>query len=108
MKTSFKFLTLLIFSSLTGTSQAFPELPFCPAGGPPGWLNHFIHKRDQNNLRHYAQTNLPAYGQSGYYPPPYGYGYAPVYRGTYQQPGYYFSAPQNNRYRNNPSPYREY
>ena len=108
MKTSFKFFIFLILCTLTSVSHAFPELPFCPAGGPPGWLNHFNYKRDQNILRHYAQNNLPAYGQTGYYRPRYGYGYTPVYRGTYQRPAYYFSPLQNNGYRNNLPPYRNY
>lgn len=41
-------LAVLFLSSITGTSIAMPEIPFCPAGGPPGWFNHFNYKRDQN------------------------------------------------------------
>jgi hypothetical protein len=44
---------------------AFPEIPFCPIGGPPGWYNRMV-----DNDRYYPPP--PAY-----YPLP----VAPAYRG---------------------------
>ncbi len=95
MKVSFKFFIILIFSGYSDAGYAFPELPFCPAGGPPGWLNYFNYKRDQNILRHNAQYALPAYAPPAYYQPRYNYSYTPVYRGYDNRPNYYYS-PANN------------
>ena len=36
---------------------AFPEIPFCPAGGPPGWFNHF----SQNHEQHLWRIQQPPY-----------------------------------------------
>ena len=46
-KSIFILLSFLIIQN----SHAWPELPFCPSGGPPGWMNYFDYKRDQNNWR---------------------------------------------------------
>jgi hypothetical protein len=70
---------LLIISTFTFTidSLARKEIPFCPAGGPPGWMNYFDHKRDENKWRRYKNIP-PAYNQ--YYYPVYGQPQAfPVY-----------------------------
>jgi len=45
------------------------EFSFCPAGGPPGWMNYFDYKRDQNRWRRYQN-----YQHLNYYP----YYYRPV------------------------------
>jgi hypothetical protein len=68
VKVLFKFLVILVISSLASASYAFPELPFCPAGGPPGWMNHFNHKHEQNIWRHYYRNNAPAYYYPAYAP----------------------------------------
>jgi len=48
--------TMLMIGTLTFTANAyaFPEIPFCPGGGPPGWVNYFNDKREQNKWRHYS------------------------------------------------------
>lgn len=78
MKVLLKLLIIFVFASLATNSHAFPELPFCPAGGPPGWINYFNDKRDQNIWRHYLQNTAPAYRPNhnmpyNYYAPPYRY-----------------------------------
>ena len=79
MKTSFKLFTILITGIISPNSYAFPELPFCPAGGPPGWLNYFNDKRDQNNWRRYSRYNY-ALQRSSRYPSYYGPAYSPMHR----------------------------
>lgn len=101
----------LIFTiaSLTTNSYAFPELPFCPAGGPPGWMNHFNYKRDQNIWRHYSAYPYPspAYNRPAYYWPSQGYGYSPNYNRPYGYStlpyNYYqnYSQPANAPFRSN-------
>jgi hypothetical protein len=60
-------LLLALFSLLlTVESQAFPELPFCPAGGPPGWFNRLTHHRDHNRWYRNMQYNTPQYYQPAY------------------------------------------
>lgn len=56
-------LLLLVITGL-GSMQvaAFPEIPFCPLGGPPGWANRLFDLDDD------------------YYPPPRYYG-APYWQG---------------------------
>lgn len=46
-----KTILVIFVSMLPIDSYAFPEIPFCPAGGPPGWLNHFNYNREQNIWR---------------------------------------------------------
>ena len=68
---------LLIGSMLVSTSiSAFPEMPFCPLGGPTGWFNRMA-------------------GGPGYYPPP-AMLYPPPYR-PMVAPGY---PPTGNAYPN--------
>lgn len=62
--------------SLSLNGYAFPELPFCPAGGPTGWLNYFNYKRDQDNWRRYSWLSPSAYNTvsyPGYYAPAFPY-----------------------------------
>ena len=82
MKVLFKLSIISIAAALSANSHAFPELPFCPAGGPPGWMNHFNYKRDQNIWRHYRPVT--------YYQPYYNPGFRPFYyKPGYYRPGYY-------------------
>ena len=68
------FLTAFLSILPLDSSYAFPEIPFCPAGGPPGWLNHFNYKRDQNiwrlQQRRYHYNSLPRQAND-YYAPSY-------------------------------------
>ncbi|MBT8130556.1 MAG: hypothetical protein KJP10_11225 [Gammaproteobacteria bacterium] len=60
-------------------AAAFPEIPFCPLGGPPGWWNRMVDDDD-----HY------------YPPPPY---YPPLQAAPYQRPHYPYSyVPQSPAY----------
>jgi hypothetical protein len=74
MKTLLKYFLTAFLSMLPLGSYAFPEIPFCPAGGPPGWLNHFNYKRDQNiwrlQQRRY-QYSAPRRYTNNYYAPSY-------------------------------------
>ena len=92
MKVLFKLSIIFIITSLSANSYAFPELPFCPAGGPPGWMNHLNHKRDQNIWRHYLQNASPAYFRPNN-------GYTPAYLPNYNRP-YNYSTPPYNYNRN--------
>ena len=81
----------LIFIALSLPMKAMPfpgfprkKLPFCPDGDPPGWLNHFDYKRDQNIRRRY-----------------------PNYQSHFLRPYYYRSLPHNATYYR-PFPYRPY
>lgn len=41
---------LLLLGASTQAGAGFlPELPFCPFGGPPGWVNRLLHDRDDYN-----------------------------------------------------------
>ena len=88
---------LLLSLSFTSSSFAFPELPFCPAGGPPGWFNRLTQNND-----HYRWRNHNGYGAPQHYRPAYNQQrpYTPVYnpRTTYnaQRP-----LPAQNRYYQN-------
>jgi hypothetical protein len=49
---------------LPASAMSFPdfprnELPFCPSGGPAGWMNYFDYKRDQNIWRRYPNFQSP-------------------------------------------------
>ena len=59
---------LLIISTLCFSidSQARKEIPFCPAGGPPGWMNYFDHERDRNKWKRY--NKIPPADNKFYYP----------------------------------------
>ena len=94
MKILNKLFVILIISASSTNSYAFPELPFCPAGGPPGWLNHFNFNRDQNIWRRYSRYNSPAYN-TGRYPGYYGPAYSPAYRPNSYPVIPYTNAPQH-------------
>ena len=63
-------LLTLICLSLSTNLSAYPEIPFCPAGGAPGWMNYIDYKRNQNR---WQQSSYPAYSPAtaytGYYYP---------------------------------------
>ena len=63
---------------------AFPELPFCPLGGPPGWFNRMT----PDNDRYYGPPPVRGWYPAPY-PPVYQPGYLPVYPvGPVTQPIY--------------------
>jgi len=97
MKVPIKLFIIITAITLSSASHAFPELPFCPAGGPPGWMNYFNDKRDQNLWQRYHRYPPPAYRQPVYYRPNY-------------NPPAKFWAPNYNYRRNyypaSPAPYR--
>ena len=81
-----KIIALLLVLTSLGTTRvaAFPEIPFCPLGGPPGWANRIFDDRDD----YYALP--PYYGvpYSQRYPQ-----YSPVYPSGYsyqQYPGRFY------------------
>ncbi len=53
---------------------ALPEIPFCPLGGPPGWLNRLTDDDDH----HYPPPYYP--------PPPVAPYWSPVYPAPYVLP----------------------
>ena len=59
---------LLAHASVAGATS-FPEVPFCPFGGPTGWMNRI--------------TGYDGYDRYDRYPPP---GYYPSYPSPYYQP----------------------
>jgi len=72
----------MLFST---TASAFPEIPFCPIGGPPGWFNRMT--GDSYNQYRYPPAGYPlTYPQA--YPPAYpAYPYStparvPLHRGV--------------------------
>jgi hypothetical protein len=84
-------LTLLCLSFSQASLALLPELPFCPAGGPPGWYNRFIQQHDNNRWRNNYAYSSPQYYQPAYYQ---ARPYYPAYPGPYtQQPPV-----ENNRY----------
>ena len=98
MKALLKLLIIFISSVLTANSHAFPELPFCPGGGPPGWMNYFNDKRDQNIRRHYAPQYSPAFRQPSHYNSYYGYNPAarPDHNRPYRYPSTSYNYQQNH------------
>ncbi len=46
----------LILSLASMPVFAFPEMPFCPFGGAPGWANRFLGDRYESV---YAKYHLP-------------------------------------------------
>jgi hypothetical protein len=70
------FLLLVGLQSATQVDARFPEIGFCPLGGPPGWLNRM------NGQSH-------RYDSPYYLPPPY-----PVRSPYMPYRGYAYSAPQ--------------
>lgn len=78
---SLSFALLLFVLSGIGSTQvaAFPEIPFCPLGGPPGWANRIFDDRDDY------------YPPPAYYRAPYWQGYpqySPVYPDAYSNRWY--------------------
>jgi len=69
-------------------AEAFPGIPFCPMGGPPGWANRFFDHREN-----YYSPPPPYYGVPYWqrYPQ-----YVPVYPVGYP---YRWHAPPVNRVR---------
>jgi len=61
MKTFLNTIIFLVSASLSPNIIAYPEIPFCPAGGAPGWMNYMDYKRDQNiwQHNHYASRYPP-------------------------------------------------
>ena len=76
-------LALLAAGILPASAMAdFPEIPFCPLGGPPGWFNRL--KGDDHRYyppppRYYPAQARPApwMPPPAAYPPPQWYGYPP-------------------------------
>lgn len=92
MKNSLTIVTITCMTLISTNSFAFPEIPFCPAGGPPGWLNHFNYKRDQNIWRHQYYQRPPVNYSMPDYRTPAAHGY---YRQT-PRDQYYNTHEQNN------------
>ena len=109
MKTILNTLFFLVSISLSSGIFAYPEIPFCPAGGAPGWMNYLDYKRNQNSWqRNYYSNRYPPinYGQFNQYAPhTVGQNTTPAtYRTPYRSletpaPGYYYNNFPNN-YRN--------
>lgn len=68
----------LLLISLEAKAFFFPEIPFCPLGGPPGWANRIF-----NDDYHR-------------YPPP-GYWYGPYQRAYPYAPAYAWRGPRRDR-----------
>jgi len=89
------FRQLLILLLLFGSAKAaaFPEIPFCPLGGPPGWFNRIAGDNDRYYWRPPVHANYPQPYQPAYLP-----GYNTGYRfNAEHQPIY---REQENQYRN--------
>lgn len=83
-----KQLSILFFALIPTCVYAYPEIPFCPAGGPPGWIN-YLNKKNHNNWhnRNYqtsyypniyrSNQSYPTVNNRHYYAPPYHYKYNP-------------------------------
>ena len=56
-------------------AAAFPDIPFCPLGGPPGWIDRLTDDDDHRYPPpYYPPPPLLPYGAAGYpgvYVPPY-------------------------------------
>lgn len=71
MKIFLNTLFLLVSASLSSSIFAYPEIPFCPAGGAPGWMNYLDYKRNQNSWQHsqyasrYPALNHTRFNQYG-------------------------------------------
>ncbi|MGB5277186.1 MAG: hypothetical protein WBO73_13530 [Gammaproteobacteria bacterium] len=55
---------------------AFPEIPFCPLGGPPGWWNRIVDDDHDRPPPHWYPPPLSA----PYWGPTRPYGYVPLWR----------------------------
>lgn len=56
-----KLIFVLLASTISFSVNAFPELPFCPMGGPPGWMHRFLDRHDHDRPPVFYQPQ-------GYYP----------------------------------------
>ncbi len=106
MRTSAHIILLFLIASLPTSSFAMKEFPFCPSGGPQGWMNYFEHRHNKNLWQQYNQYQhnrsympenyLPAYsydyGYNGY--PGYDSIYTPENIPLYNRPDY--RQPYNN------------
>lgn len=71
---------LLVLTLFSTGAAAFPEIPFCPIGGPPGWFNRIAgddHRRHRQfwyppapYAMPYYQPQLPANTANPYQQPP--------------------------------------
>ena len=113
MKALIHALLTLTFLSLSTNLSAYPEIPFCPAGGAPGWMNYIDYKRNQNKWQHNRYPNYsPATTYTGnYYPLP---NTLPLYNKSiatrFNNAPNVYSAPKYPRhpYSNQPNYYRNY
>ncbi len=83
-------IALLMLTASADAMAFFPELPFCPFGGPPGWYNRVMHERDV-----YPQYRYPPYWSRS--PLPYKYRSVP-YPFYMERPRP--QLPYTNRYKN--------
>ena len=65
----------LVLLSGSGGVLAFPEIPFCPLGGPPGWWNRMVDDDDH----HYPPPYYPPPPVTPYWNQAYPYSYVPRY-----------------------------
>jgi hypothetical protein len=59
---------LLVLAFFSSSASAFPEIPFCPIGGPPGWFNRMTGEYQQYRyppvpppLPYFQSYPVPAY-----------------------------------------------
>ena len=64
MKALIHALLTLTFLPLSTNLSAYPEIPFCPAGGAPGWMNYIDYKRNQ---KRWQNNNYPVYSPATTY-----------------------------------------
>jgi hypothetical protein len=57
--------------------SAFPEIPFCPLGGPPGWWNRMVD--DDDDRRYYPPPYYPPSARAPYWNSVKPYSYYPQY-----------------------------
>lgn len=80
-----KVILILLVSTLSFNANAFPELPFCPMGGPPGWMNRFLNHHDYDRPPVFYQPQ-GYYPQSrAYLPQPFRYEQAPIVPADYNR-----------------------
>ncbi len=79
---------LLVTGMLAAKANAFPEIPFCPLGGPPGWMHRIL---DRHGDHRHSGLPYPA----AYYSESYSSGAAPA---PFQQPFSYPLPPDRQPY----------
>ena len=108
MKPIIKLLLILISASLSTSTFAYPEIPFCPAGGAPGWMNYIDYKRNQNRWQNAYSPR--SYQQSNYPPAAYRQNFAPYTNNNSVNTRRYYPSPSRTtpymppRYINNSMP----